>query len=75
MRSTGLQNKRVKNAVSGVGYAFCVEAKSTGLNEKTRKHWRVAGLSFFLKNVLLKILGGEREGERERFEPSILLTC
>lgn len=47
-----------KNAVSGVFYAFDVEAKSAGLNKKPRKHWRVAGLSFLLKNVLLEILGG-----------------
>lgn len=48
-----------KNAVSGVFYAFDVEAKSAGLNKKPRKHWRVAGLSFLLKNVLLEILGGD----------------
>lgn len=48
-----------KNAVSGVFYAFGVGARSTGLNEKPRKHWHVAGLSFLLKNVLLEILGGD----------------
>ena len=37
---------RVKNAVFGVIDAFCVDWKLTGINEKPRVDWCLAGLSF-----------------------------